>query len=370
MVNVPFMGSLIANENLIFVAFINILEALLKLGIAIFLVSIATNQLITYAWLMTAVAFFTLLLYMAYCFRKFEECTIKELSKVNREQIVELSSFAGWNLFGALCSLGRNQGLTILLNLFFGPVMNAAYGIANQVSSQMNFLSVTMLTALNPQIMKSEGSNDRKRMLRLSMIASKFGFFLVAIVAVPAIFEMSNILEFWLKEVPEYSGVFAQIILISILVNQITVGLQSALQATGEIKWYQIIVGGTILLTVPLAYLFLKMGFPPYSVFISYLIFEILAVVMRLLLAKKIAKLSIQEYFKSVIFRALIPFFIQCLICYYISNYWNIEFRFILTGVLSSIFFISSIYILGLSKDEKNLVLKFMGDIIRKFKNK
>lgn len=359
MVNVPFMGSLVAHENLLFVAIVNILEALMKLAIALVLISLSSNKLIIYGCLMAALGFVTLIMYMIYCFKRYEECTVQNI-RLDKARLKELSSFAGWNLFGSLCSLGRNQGLAILLNLFFGAVLNAAYGIANQLASQMNLFSVTMLRALNPQIMKSEGANNRERMLRLSMIASKFGFLLAAIVAVPAIFEMTSILSFWLKEVPEYTVIFTQLILISLLINQMTIGLQSALQATGRIKLYQIVVGGLILLTLPVAYLFLEMGYPPYSVFISYMIFETLAVVLRMLIAKKIAHLSLTEYTARVFLKSIGPIILLVGVCYYISNYWQMDYRFIVTGSISSVIFIGSVYFFGLCKDEKLLVIKFL----------
>lgn len=360
MVNVPFIGSLVAHENLLFVAVINIIESLLKLAIAFLLVGLANNQLIVYGWLMAALAFLTLLLYMGYCFKKFEECTVQGFFKVDKVQVKELSSFAGWNLFGALCGVGRNQGLAVLLNLYFGAAINAAYGIANQVASQMNFFSATMLRAMNPQIMKSEGSGDRERMLRLSMMASKFGFFLVAIIGIPAIFEMTEILNFWLKDVPDYTVIFTQLILVSILLNQLTIGLQSALQATGRIKVYQSVVGGVILLTLPGAYLFLKLGFEPQSVFISYLIIETLALVLRVYFAKKMAGLSIRMYYNRVVSRELLPVMVSGACCYFITTNFLFDLRFLFTVIMSGIVFLGSIYWVGLCKDEKVLVHKFL----------
>ena len=367
MVNVPFIGSLIAHENLLFVAVVNILEVLLKLAIAFVLVVITTSKLIIYGWLMAALAFIVLLFYMVYCFKKYEECSLTNIT-IDKKQMGELSSFAGWNLFGALCGLGRTQGLAVLLNLFFGTVINAAYGIANQLSSQMNFFSVTMLRALNPQIMKSEGVDDRERMLRLSMIASKFGFFLVAIVAIPAIFEMTEILNFWLKDVPEYTAIFAQLILVSILLNQITIGLQSALQATGKIKVYQAVVGGIILLTLPLAYLFLKLGFAPYYVFVSYLLFESIAMVFRIVITKKIARLSVPIYLDRVFVKSFFPLLFSLATCWLITNNLHFNYRFLVTGCLSAIVFAISIYFFGLYKDEKDLCMKFFKTVLNRIR--
>ena len=370
MVNVPFMGTLVAHENLLFVAVVNIFEALLKLCIAFVLISLQDNRLLIYSYLMAVLAFITLLMYVGFCFKKYDECSLQN-AKINKKQIKELSSFAGWNLFGALCGLGRTQGMAVLLNLFFGTVINAAYGIANQLAAQMYFLSATMLRALNPQIMKSEGVDDRERMLRLSMIASKFGFFLVAIIAIPSIFEMNQILKVWLKEVPEFTTIFAQLILVAILLNQLTIGLQSALQATGKIKLYQTVVGGVILMTLPLAYIFLKMGFPPYYVFVSYLCLEVLGVVLRILIAKKIAQLSIPVYLNRVFVKSFFPTICSVLVCWVITKNINFEYRFLLTGGLSAIVLVISIYFMGLYDDEKVLLQKFIKTIETKiFKRK
>ncbi|MGP1992281.1 hypothetical protein D9V96_010365 [Zobellia laminariae] len=367
MINVPFMGTLIAHENLLFVAIVNILEALFKLGIALILVMLQNEKLIVYSFLMAASAFVILLLYMSFCIKKYDECSIRNI-QIDKNQIREISSFAGWNLFGALCSLGRNQGLVVLLNLFFGTAINAAYGIANQLASQMNFFSSTMLRALNPQIMKSEGVNDRERMLRLSMIASKFGFFLVAIIAIPAIFEMSQILGFWLKEVPRYTAIFAQLILIAILLNQMTIGLQSALQATGKIKLYQTVVGGVILMTLPIAYFFLKLGYPPYFVFVSYIGLEIIAIILRIGITKKIAQLSVPVYIHRVFVKSIVPLFCSFFTCWIVTNYFQIEYRFLLTGGISAIIFSLSIYFFGLCVDEKILIHGFLKIALKRLK--
>ena len=227
-----------------------------------------------------------------------------------------------------------------------------------------------MLRALNPQIMKSEGVDNRERMLRLSMIASKFGFFLVAVLAVPAIFEMKYILKFWLKEVPEYTIIFAQMILIAVLLNQLTIGLQSALQATGKIKLYQIVVGGLILMTLPLAYVFLKLGLPPYYVFVSYILLEFLGVISRIIIANKITKLSVSVYFDRVIIRSLVPMLTSLIPCWLITNNLEMGYRFFLTGSVSTIFLITSIYFFGLYEDEKIIIMKSVKTIFNKLKNK
>jgi Na+-driven multidrug efflux pump len=341
---------------MLWVAVVGIIEVLLKLGLAFILFAVDTDRLVIYAMGMAAVNLSSLIIYAIYSFNKFEECTTSGLLKPDMALTKELSSFTGWNLFGALCGLGRTQGFAILLNMFFGTVINAAYGIANQVASQMNFFSATLLRAINPQIMKSEGAGDRQRMLRLAMTASKFGFFLFAIIAIPCIFEMESILAFWLKEVPAYTVIFCQLTLVGVMINQLTIGLQSAIQATGKIKIYQIVVGTLVLFNLPIAYVLLKNGFEAYTVLISYALVELLACSMRIYFMKLVGKLSIQQYFKSVFLKELIPVFTIAFISYLVSSYFVHPYRFILTFVTASPLFALSIYLFGLEISEKQLI--------------
>lgn len=354
--SVPFTASLNAHENMLWIAVINIIESILKLAIAISLVYfIQTERLMIYGLLMAGLSIISFLLYAVYCLKKYKECTVKDY-RMEKPLMKELVSFSSWNLFGALGNIGRTQGIAILLNIFFGTVVNAAYGIANQVAGQMNFFSATMLRALNPQIMKSEGMDDRQRMLRLSMIASKFGFFLLAVIAIPCIFEMPAILKLWLKNVPDYAVVFCSLILIGTLVNQLTVGLPSAVQATGKIKIYQAVVGSIWLLNVPLAYILLKIGLSAYSVLISLVGIELIACLFRLFFAKKITNLSIREYFNRVFLKEFIPVLASILVCCIITHFFIFEFRFIVTCIVSMLIFLMCVYCTGLCKDEKKLI--------------
>lgn len=355
-VSVPFLGSLTAHENMFWVAVVTVVETFLKLGIALFLFITTTDKLVVYGLLTASISIVSFLLYALYCIKRFPECDMRSITSFDKSIVKELTSFAGWNLFGSLCSVGRSQGLAILLNIFFGTVVNAAYGIANQVSAQLTFFSATMLRTLNPQIMKSEGANDRKRMLRLSMMASKFGFYLLAVFAIPCIFEMHNVLSLWLKDVPEYTVIFCQWILIGTMINQLTIGLQSALQATGKIKIYQVTVGTTLLLNLPVAFILLKLQYPAYSVLVSYAIIEAISCNLRLLFARNIAGLSVKEYFQRVISKEIIPVVASVVTCFLVTTYMQLDFRFLITGFFSAVIFIGMIYFSGLCEDEKVMI--------------
>jgi O-antigen/teichoic acid export membrane protein len=357
---VPFNGVLIAHENMVWVALVNIVETLLKLGIALILSVVAFDKLVVYGVLTAGVSVVSFLLCAAYCVKKYKDCSLSGLMlKKDNILLKELTTFAGWNLFGTLCTIGRTQGLAIVLNMFLGAVINAAYGIANQVAAQLNFFSATLLRALNPQIMKSEGANDRERMFRLSMMASKFSFFLLAIVAIPCCFEMTPLLTLWLKNVPPNTVEFCQLILIATLINQFTIGLQSAAQAIGDIKMYQIVIGSVLLLNLPVAYICLTLGFPVYTVIISYAIIELIACVLRLFFLKRTGGLSIKGYFSRVIAKEIFPVIVVVTSSWLITSYIQHPLRFLITLPISSMLFAITVYLFGLADDEKILLNNF-----------
>ncbi|EGK02957.1 MULTISPECIES: lipopolysaccharide biosynthesis protein [Dysgonomonas] len=366
-ISVPFTASLNAHENMLWIAVVNIIEVLLKLGVAVSLIFISdSDKLVIFGVLTAFISLISFLIYSFYCLKKYDECDIRHYC-YDKPLMKELTGYAGWNLFGVLCGMGRNQGLAVLLNLFFGTVINAAYGIANQLAGQINFFSATMLRAINPQIMKSEGQNDRKRMLKLSMSACKYGFFLLAILAIPAIFEMPAILGIWLKKVPDHTVAFCSLMLIGTLVKQWTIGLQSAAQATGKIRVYQAVVGSLLLLNLPIAYILLKLDYPPYFVLISFICVESIACFFRIFFLEKLAGLSIKEFVAKVFLKTMLPAFSSLVVCFFITEYVHWDFRFLLTFSLSCFIFIITIYIAGLEDEEKialNGLLKKLRSIL------
>jgi Na+-driven multidrug efflux pump len=367
--SVPFNASLISHENMLWVAIVSVFEALLKLGIAYFLLSVNQDKLIIYGILTALVSVVTCLLYAAFCLARYEECTLRGFFNVDKKLLHELGTFAGWNLFGSLCGVTKDQGLAVMLNMFFGTVINAAFGIANQVSGQLIFFSATMLRALNPQIMKSEGAGDRQRMLRISMMASKFGFFLLAIVAIPSIFEMNSIMALWLQNVPDNTVTFCRLVLLGSMVNQLTIGLQSAIQATGKIKRYQSVVGSILLLTLPVSYILLKLGLPAYSVLIAYAVVECLACVSRLYILRANAGLSISEYVQKVFQKELLPVTASVLSCFLVVHYFDFQYRFLITGAFSALTFLICVYF-SMEPDEKQILNNLVFRIRKNIKPK
>ncbi|MBO9732382.1 MAG: hypothetical protein J7623_27315 [Chitinophaga sp.] len=306
-ISVPYDATLIAQENMVMVAILGVVESLGKLLIAVMLQYTAYDKLIVYGGLMALLTVLLLLFKQVYCAMKYEEARIRLRSYFDRHLLKEMFAYAGWNMFGAGSVVARNQGIALLLNVFFGTIVNAAYGIANQVNAQLSYFSVTMLRALNPQIIKSEGSGDRARMLRLAMIASKFSFFLLSFFAIPMMIEMPFVLQCWLKQVPAYTVMMCRLIIIATLINQLSAGIQVAVQSVGKIKKYQVVVSTMVLLNLPLAWLLLKAGYPAATVLVSAIGIEVASGIYRMLAAKAITGLSPVLFTKQVIVKAVTP---------------------------------------------------------------
>lgn len=365
---VPYDAAINAHENMLVDALTGVFESIMKLGIAVSLIFYLNDRLILYALLMAGLTILIRIIKSVYCLKQYNECKVKIKGGFDFPLLKEMFSFAGWNLFGALCGLGRGQGLAIILNLFFGTVVNAAFGIANQVSGQLNAFSVNMLKALNPQIIKSEGANDRNRMLRLSMMASKYSSFLLAFFAIPLIFEMPYVLKLWLKTVPDYTVIFCQLILVGTMTSQLTVGLQTAIQSTGKIKMYQSVVGSLLLLNLPISYFLLKFGFPAYSALISFIGIEVLAVAFRIIFLHRIAGLSVLDYLQKVILKIGSSISLPILICFIPFRFMEEGFlRLVILSLCFGAVYLVCIYLLGMNQDEKANVLQIKIKLKQKF---
>ncbi|REA64481.1 hypothetical protein DSL64_02730 [Dyadobacter luteus] len=366
--SVPFTASINANEDMLWLSIINIIEVLVKLTIVLVLPYIEGDTLLVYGLLMTFVSLITFSSYFIYCLRKYDECTLTVTKYYDSKLVKNLTAFAGWNLFGALTGIGKTQGVAILLNVFLGSTINASYGIASQVASQVNFFSATMLKALNPRIMKNEGAGNRQSMLKLSNIASKFSYYLLAFIAIPCIFEMEEILKLWLIKVPDHTTTFCRLIILGVMANQLTVGLDSAAQAIGNIKSYMLVAGTIKLMIVPTGYLLLSSGHSSTSVIIGYAVFEGLAGIGRIIILKRIGGLNIKEYLILVIGKCFIPSLLMVCSLIIMTSFFNHPYRFFYSFPISIIIFFASIYFWGLSKDEKTTISSMINSAFSKLR--
>ena len=278
----PFRALLIAHENIVFLSIVDVLDGILKVLIAIVLSYISYDKLIAYSIFLGGIKIFNFLAISLFAFNKYSECRNPSISYFDKSYIRELFSFAFWNIYSVGCIVGRTQGIAIVINKFFGAAMNAAYGLGFQIAGYVNFMSESLLNAIKPQIMKSEGAENRERVLFLSELASKYSFFLLSTLAIPCIFEMPTLLALWLKEVPENAVLFSRMVMIAALMDTLTIGLGSANQAIGNIKEYSLVVNTTKLITLPIVCICLAIGLNVTSVAICYIAFEFVCAMIRL----------------------------------------------------------------------------------------
>ena len=242
---------------------------------------------------MTIIPILNISIKYLYTRNKYEDLYLSRKFLWNPPMMRQMFSFIGWNTFGALAIVGRNQGLAIILNLFFGTVMNAAYGIANQINSVMGYFSQTLRKSLHPQLMQSEGKGDHARMLRLVFTSSKFSALVLVVIAIPLIVELPLVLKMWLTDVPEYALEFTQWILITSMVYQMSAGLMAGILSVGKVKVYQIVISILMLINLPLAYLLLKDGYEPYWIIIGMFSCEVLSLAARLVFSKRLIGLQV-----------------------------------------------------------------------------
>ena len=360
MMSVPYMAVLVANENIVYYSIVNILDSLLLIPIAWVVAHSENDRLILYAFLMLIIKFINLLLYYVYCFSKFRDTVSIKSFIFNKKTFLDMFSFSGWNTYGAAVPIVRNQGIAIIVNNFIGTVANAAYGIGLQVFGQLGVIPSSITNAIMPQIVKSEGAEDRARMIRLAEIASKFSFILVGAVAIPLLFEISPVLSIWLKEVPRNTDIFCIILIISIWVDQLTIGLASASQAVGKIKEYMLIVSNIKLLVLPVTYFFFFLGYPLLFCIIPFAVFEFLSSLSRIFVAKKTYNLSSKEFIRHTFLRGLFPIFCTTLLVLLFVNTISFPFRFVVTALISIIVISAFTWLFGLEEDEKLYIKSFI----------
>jgi O-antigen/teichoic acid export membrane protein len=301
MASIPYIAMFSAQQHIAEVAFWGMLQSVLLFGSAYLLTKVTSDRLLFYAgYVVTIGSVFQLIqVIRARCI--FGECRCSIAYWFNSQRIHEIFSFAAWSLLGSFGYMIRMQGPAILLNLFFGTKVNAAYGIANTVSAQTTTLSTAMFGALSPEITASEGRGDRVRMLDYALRACKFGTLLMMLFAIPLIFEMDYILKLWLREPPEYAAVFCKLIMVMFLLDFVTIGHMLAVNAGGKIAAYQVTLGVINMLTIPLAWVFLKLGFAPTSVGVAIIIMCTLGSLGRVLWARYLLQMSAWRWVTEVV---------------------------------------------------------------------
>lgn len=362
-IQVPYNATIIAHERMNVYAYVSIIEVSLKLLIVFMLTWITYDKLKLYGILHFGVVFIIAAIYRVYTRSNFEESKFEFVK--DQKLYKTLISYSGWSMFGNIAGVAQGQGVNIILNIFFGPVVNAARGIAVQVQAAVNSFVTNFQMAVNPQIIKSYAANERQYMTSLIIQSSKYSFYLLFLLSLPIILEVDQILKLWLKTVPDYASIFTVLVLVVILITSISGPLMMAVQATGKIAIYQAVIGTLLILNLPISYIFLKVGYPPEVTLYITICLEILALIFRFFFLKRLIDFPVLLFIKEIIFRNILVILLSVSIPLIVktsldANIWRLLIVIFLTILWNSIV----IYFVGLNKSERKLIQESLHKIL------
>lgn len=357
LINVPYNSAIIAHEKMSAFAYISLLEGMGKLAIALSIIYSPIDRLIYYAIMLTSLAVFIRFVYGWYCKRKFEEASFNWI--IDKNLLREMFSFAGWNFIGSAAGVLRDQGGNVVINLFCGPSVNAARGVAVQVNTAINSFVQNFMTALNPQITKSYASGNNEYMMSLMFQGARLSYYMLLLLSLPVLFNTPYILDLWLKEVPGHTVLFVQLSLIFVMHESLASPLITAMLATGRIKKYQIVAGGLNLLNLPVSYIFLKLGAAPEFVFVIAIFFSFVVQTARLFLLRGMIRLSIRCYLKNVYVNVFFVTLLSVIMPLIITHYIDDSFIMFATSVIMIMLWSTLIILFaGCKKEEREFVIK------------
>lgn len=356
----PFTAMVMANEKMNYFAIVGVIDILLKLLLAFILKYSPFDKLICYGLALLAISIFVFLMYFVYCWRYFD--TLKIERGISKELLSKMLGFSGWGLLGTFACVVREQGLNIVLNLFFGPVVNAARGIAYQVSSALQGFVTNISVAAKPQMVSSFASGNSKRTVSLMLSMSKLSYFVLLVMAIPMCIEVNFILNIWLGNiVPDHTASFVTLVIFTNFVNNLNAPLSNVVYATGQMKIYEIVFSTINLLIIPISIVALKAGMPPESVFIIYFIMAIFVQIGSLWALNKLIYVNLREYTVNLVLPLLFCTILSLPVPLWVSN--NMEegwirtiFVTIVSIINSSLLFFFSV----LNRSEKETIWKVL----------
>lgn len=367
---VPYNASIIANEKMNIYAFVGIFEVVAKLLISILIAHTGFDRLVFYAFLIflltTSIAFF----YRFYCIRAFgDNC---RLQVVKEKRIYKmLLSYSGWDLIGNFGGVARSQGVNLILNLFCGPVVNAARAVTYQVESALNSFTTNFQTAIRPVIIKKYAAGEVDGMLKLFYLTCKFSCILYSLLAVPILFEADAILKLWLVNPPENTALFLKIVLVTYFFSSINSSIGIGVHATGDVKRLNIFAGSKIFIELPLIYILLKKGFPAYSSFIvmaasSFLIMYVDVLVLKL----NIEKVKFRTFFTAVQLRLIVSLALPISSSWLVHHYLvcNVFVKIIAVCLTYWIVLVPCVFFICLSRNERELAEHYIQSIFSRLK--
>lgn len=365
-VSVPYNACIVAHEHMKAFAYISIMETILKLLIVYFLLVIHYDKLIIYALLVAGVSLFVRMVYGIYCKRNFEEC--KYHFSFYPGLFKEMFAFAGWSVVGNLGFSFKDQASNVVLNLFCGTAVNAARGVALQVNGIISNFSSNFVMALNPQITKQYAHGSIADSQKLVYAGCRFSFFLLSLIVVPVIINIDYLLQLWLGNVPQYTIQFLIGALVAALINSMATPLVTAMQATGDIKLFQIVICIIMICEPLLTYVVLHLGYPPYYAMIPTIGVTLIGLIARIFLLKRlISSYSIRYFIFHIMLRSIVVFSVSLGISFWIHQFFSTNFlNFFFTSFIALFITVVSIYWGGISREERVLLRQKIYSITRK----
>lgn len=363
-ITVPYNSVILAHEQMSAYAYISILEVLLQLGLVFALTLFEIDKLILYGGLMFCVTFVIFLIYKIYVNIKYKES--KFILIWDNSIFKEMAGFLGWNVCGQLAQIFTTQGVNMVVNVFYGVVLNAAMSIQNQVTSAITMFVQNFQTSFRPQITKSYAANELSEMKSLVIKASKMSFYLLYIISVPILFNIDIILKVWLDTVPEYTAIFCKLVIWFSYLEAMGMPLMMAIMASGKNRDYQIFVSIVISLNLLLVWLFFKMGFPPETVFYIKIALAIFTLLVRLLFAKRQAYLPILGFMKGAIAPCIWVILITQPLFLLLHNCCGNIIKDVSLTFILEIIILCVIYYVGMNRSERFFIQKSINKIVKR----
>lgn len=366
---IPFTGAIMAYERMDFYAVVSIIDVFLKLVVALIINKITGNALIVYGFLLLGVTATTTFLYIVYSKKNFS--SLKFYFKINKPLLKSMLSFSGWNLLGTFAYMLKGQGQNMVLNYFFGPIINAARGVASQVNGAINGFAANITIAFRPQMVNSYANNDIEKARQLMFLESKVCFMMMLVLMTPVIFEMDFLLKLWLgNSIPEHTNNFTILILIDALICTLNAPCTQIAYSIGKMKWYQIITSCINLSLIPITILFMKLGYCAEYAFILTIIITIINQSACLILLNKLFPLNLRSYLYDVLLPCVFSLIAIPSLLYMLTFLLNEGFiRLFLIVIADIVVGLSFFYFIMLKRNERVYVINLVRKVLLKHRD-
>lgn len=363
-IKTPYTALVIAHEKMNIFAIIGVVEVFLKLILIFILKSLNIDKLKAYSIIIFLNILVIFIIYFFYSKFKFKETKFKLYYK--RKEYSEILTYSGWNIIGAVSNMLRNQGINVLLNLFFSPIINAARGIAYQINTAILSLTNNFYIAVKPQITKKYANQNLLEMKKLVYSSSKLAFVLMMVICIPIFYETKFILSIWLKELPSYVIIFTRLVVINSLIEVINQPLVSAIQATGNVKIYQLTVSLILILNLPLSLLCLSAGYPPEITMYISIFLSIISYIPRMYICQKVVGIRISDFVSEVLLKLVIITFLMFFITWCIWSYFNESFlRFSLVIIVNILVAPILLLFIGFNDSERTRIKQIISNYVK-----